>query len=124
MCDLYCNKIFIRNIFKHCINTLYEKNLFFGGKKKMKIVDDVLYIIFMAIIVGILAINMISPHWVNLWVSIGAIIGVFLFMYGLLDDQKNEELDEIYSEYYALCEELKRLKVKKRKSTRPINRTN
>ena len=84
----------------------------------MKIVEDVRSIIFLAIIVGILTINMISPHWVYLWVSIGVIISVFLFMSPLFSTQKNEELDEIYSECYTLYEELKRLKAKKRKTHR------
>jgi len=84
----------------------------------MKIVDDVWSIIFTAIVVGILAINMISPHWIYLWLSIGSIIGVFIFMSPLFGAQKNEELDDLYSEYYTLYEELKRLKAKKRKTHR------
>lgn len=80
----------------------------------MKISDDVWSIIFTAIVVGILAINMISPHWVYLWLSIGGIIGVFIFISPLFGIQKKEELDELYSEYYTLYEELLSLKVKKK----------
>jgi len=61
----------------------------------MKIGDDVWSIIFTAVVVGILAINMISPHWVYLWLSIGAIIGVFIFISPLFGIRKEEELDEL-----------------------------
>ena len=84
------------------------------GAIKMKIGDDVWSIIFTAVVVGILAINMISPHWVYLWLSIGGIIGVFIFISPLFGIRKKEELDELYCEYYTLYEELLSLKGKKK----------
>jgi hypothetical protein len=84
----------------------------------MKISDDGWHIIFISLIVVIVALNMISLHWIHLWVSIGAIIGVYFILSPLLSNQKEQELDELYSEYHALCEELKLLMTKKRKSQR------
>jgi len=79
-----------------------------------KITDDGWNVIFVAIIVSIVTLNMISPHWIHLWVSIVVIISVYLILSPLLGKQKDRELDELYSEYHTLCEEIKFLKRKKR----------
>jgi hypothetical protein len=84
----------------------------------MKITDDGWNVIFITLIIIIVALNIISLHWVHLWVSIGAIIGVYLVLSPLLSNQKEQELDELYSKYHALCEEFKLLMIKKRKSQR------
>lgn len=72
--------------------------------------------IFLAIVVGIIAINMLSPHWVYLWISIGVIISLYFFLSPLFGSKKDMELDELYSQYQGLYEEIKHLKDKKRKT--------
>jgi len=84
----------------------------------MKITDDGWNIIFIVIIVAIMALNMLSLNWVHLWVSIGAIIGVYFILSPLFKIQKEQELDELYSEFYSLCEEFEFLTRKKRGAKR------
>jgi len=82
----------------------------------MKISLDGWSMIFLAIVVGIIAINMLSPHWVYLWISIGVIISLYFFLSPLFGSKKDQELDELYSQYQGLYEEIKHLKDKKRKT--------
>lgn len=81
----------------------------------MKIGDNIWSLIFIAIVVGIIAINMLAPNWIYLLISIGAIISVYLILSPLTGSQKELELENLYSEYNTLFEELKHLKKKKRK---------
>ncbi len=82
----------------------------------MKISLDGWSMIFLAIVIGIIAINMLSPNWVYLWISIGIIISIFLFLSPLFGSKKDMELEELYSQYQGLYEEIKHLKDKKRKT--------
>jgi hypothetical protein len=82
----------------------------------VKITLDGWSMIFLAIVVGIMAINMVSPHWVYLWISIGIIISLYFFLSPLFGSKKDMELDELYSQYQGLYEEIKHLKDKKRKT--------
>ena len=84
----------------------------------MKIGEDGWSLIFVIIVISIVALNMLSLHWVHLWISIGAIIGVYILISPLLGTQNDRELDELYSEYSALYEELRLLKKRKRKTQR------
>lgn len=84
----------------------------------MKIGEDGWSLIFVIIVISIVALNMLSLHWVHLWISIGAIIGVYILISPLLGTQNDRELDELYSEYNALYEELRLLKKRKRKTQR------
>jgi hypothetical protein len=81
----------------------------------MKISLDGWSMIFLAIVVGIIAINMLSPHWVYLWISIGVIISLYFFLSPLFGSKKDVEIEELYSQYQGLYEEIKHLKDKKRK---------
>lgn len=81
----------------------------------MKISLDGWSMIFLAIVVGIIAVNMFSPYWVYLWISIGVIISIFLFLSPLFGSKTEMELDELYSRYQGLYEEYKNMKDKKRK---------
>jgi hypothetical protein len=82
----------------------------------MKISLDGWSMIFLVIVVGIIAINMFSPNWIYLWISIGVIISIFLFLSPLFGSKKEMELEELYSQYQGLYEEIKNLKDKKRKT--------
>jgi hypothetical protein len=82
----------------------------------MKISLDGWSMIFLTIVIGIIVINMLSPNWVYLWISIGVIISIFLFLSPLFGSKKDIELEELYSQNQSLCEEIKHLKNKKRKT--------
>ena len=80
----------------------------------MRINDNGWIIVFLAIVISIVAMNIISPYWTYLWLTIGVIIFVFLLMYPLFNLNKNKEIDSLYSELHSLYEELDNLKNKKR----------
>ena len=79
----------------------------------MKISDNGWILIFVAIVVGTVAINILSPYWIHLWLSIGVIIFVFILMFPLFSYKKDIELNSLYSECQGLYEEIERLKMKK-----------
>ncbi len=81
----------------------------------MRISDNGWIIVFVAIVISIVAINILSPYWTYLWLTIGLIIFVFLLMYPLFNSNKNKEIDTLYSELHSLYEELESLKKKKRR---------
>ena len=81
----------------------------------MRINDNGWIIVFLAIVISIVAMNIISPYWTSLWLTIGVIIFVFLLMYPLFNSNKNMEIDSLYSELHSLYEELDNLKNKKRR---------
>ena len=81
----------------------------------MRISDNGWIIVFVAIVISIVAINILSPYWTYLWLTIGLIIFVFLLMYPLFNSNKNIEIDTLYSELHSLYEELESLKKKKRR---------
>ena len=82
----------------------------------MKIGDDGFILFFLAIVVSIITINTLFPYRFYLLLSIGAIIFVFLFMFPLFSFNKDIEIDSLYSELHGVYEEIKLLKMKKRKS--------
>jgi hypothetical protein len=84
----------------------------------MKITEDGWSIIFVSIVIGIIALNMLSLHWIHLWISIGAIIGAYILLSPLFGKPENKEIDDLYSEYLTLCEEIQLIKNKKKKSAK------
>jgi hypothetical protein len=85
------------------------------GGIKIKINDNGWIIVFLTIVVSLVAMNLISPYWTYLWLTIGMIIFVFLLMYPLFFSNKNMEIDSLYSELHSLYEELDNLKKTKRR---------
>jgi len=81
----------------------------------MKISDNGWIIVFVAIVISIISINILSPYWTHLWLTIGVIIFIFLLMYPLFNLNKNMEIDSLYSELHSLYEEIDSLKNKKRR---------
>lgn len=84
----------------------------------MKISDNGWVLIFVAIVVGIVAINILSLYWTHLWISIGVIIFVVVLMFPLFSYKKDIEIESLYSECHGLYEEIEQMKKRKLKKDR------